>query len=249
MNWSAFQSIETTTAADGSYRLDGVGDATHAVSFKPFGDGCLQSRTFDVVVNTDQVVNAALARYADGFGNTCRTEPLSWEPGTTTLALTGDDAVATVPLPFGFRFYGTPYSSVKVSTNGFVSFTDSVAAPVMSWLPATEAPNAAVYALWSDLLVDASSSVRTSVLGTGTNRRVVIEWRDVLDKWSNARNTFSVTLYENGQISVSYQTVVVYLANVGIEDPTGARFLQYENSINGAHARSGVTIRFVPPTP
>ncbi|MCP2328374.1 subtilisin family serine protease [Hamadaea flava] len=240
--------VETTTAADGSYRLDGVGDGTHTLLLAAYGDGCLRSRTTDVVITADQVIDTTMTRYADGYGYTCRTEASVWETGETVLALTGDDSVATVPLPFTFSFYGTQYSSVYVSTNGFVSFTDAVPAPVMSWLPSTGTPNAAVYALWGDFVVDGSASVRTSVAGSGTNRRLIIEWRNVQDKWTSQRNTFSVTLYENGQVATGYQTVATYPANVGIEDATGSRFLQYVNDFNGAYARPGITVRFVPPT-
>jgi subtilisin family serine protease len=245
---TASQFVEAVTGADGMYRLDWIADAPHSVYVVPYGDGCISTQAFNVSITTDQTVNAVLSRRADGFGNTCQTEALSWMDGATALPLTGDDAVATVALPFAFRFYGTQYTSVNISTNGFLSFTDAVAAPSMSWLPASGPPNAAIYALWADLSVDASSSVRTTVVGASPNRRYVIEWRNVLDKWSNARNTFSITLQENGQVLLSYQTVTAYMANTGIEDATGARFFQYVYTFTGAQARSGITVRFLPGT-
>src|SRR6185503_3081820 len=46
--------------------------------------------------------------------------------GTSVLA-NGDDASATISLPFSFRFYGIGYTSLCVSTNGLLSFGSCVA--------------------------------------------------------------------------------------------------------------------------
>ena len=49
-------------------------------------------------------------------------EPFSWVDATvggTRLTL-ADDAQATVALPFSFRYYGQPFTSVAVSSNGFL---------------------------------------------------------------------------------------------------------------------------------
>ena len=60
--------------------------------------------------------------------------------GGTRLTL-ADDAQATVALPFSFRYYGQPFTSVTVSSNGFLVFGPS---PATAWinspLPNTAAP-------------------------------------------------------------------------------------------------------------
>lgn len=50
----------------------------------------------------------------------------------------GDDSGAHVDLPFNFTFYGQTYSSINLSTNGFVTFTPSGALDlgVADWSPA-----------------------------------------------------------------------------------------------------------------
>ena len=70
-------------------------------------------------------------------------EPFSWVDATvggTRLTL-ADDAQAAVALPFNFRYYGQPFSSVTVSSNGFLVFGPS---PATAWintpLPNTAAP-------------------------------------------------------------------------------------------------------------
>ena len=70
-------------------------------------------------------------------------EPFSWVDATaggTALTLS-DDASATVGLPFMFRYFGQPFSSVTVSSNGFLVFGSSAAtAWVNAPLPNTAAP-------------------------------------------------------------------------------------------------------------
>ena len=50
--------------------------------------------------------------------------PYAWVDATaggTKLTL-GDDEAASVPIPFPFTFYGTSFSSVKVSSNALLVF-------------------------------------------------------------------------------------------------------------------------------
>lgn len=244
-NWDAFRFVETTTAADGTYRVDAVTDGLHDVSAERYGDSCLVRFNGDATVSEDLTIDMTLSRRKDRFGYSCRTESVSWAEGTEVAPLTGDDAVATVNLPFGFTFYGSDYHSVNVSTNGFVSFTDTVPAPTKRWLPDPAAPNAAVYALWQDLVVDSQASVRTAVVGAAPNRQFVIEWRNVYDKASRTRSTFAVTLHENDQVLVSHKQLTCYSCNAGIEDAAGVSFLQFVTST--AAPKTGMAIRYYPP--
>ena len=82
---------------------------------------------------------------------------------STDAPLTGDDAATQVSLPFPFTYYGQTYSSVLVATNGHMNFLASNTSFSNSAIPSTTAPNGAIYPFWDDLVVDASSSVRTEV--------------------------------------------------------------------------------------
>src|SRR5206468_3544185 len=66
--------------------------------------------------------------------------------------------------------------AVWVDTNGRLGFVAPGASDPAN--TATPAP-ATVDAFWDDLVVDASASVRTAVLGTAPNRQFVVEWHDV----------------------------------------------------------------------
>ena len=73
-------------------------------------------------------------------------------------------------MPFTFTYYGQPYNTAFVATNGHLNFLATSTAYINVAIPATLAPNAAIYAFWDDLYVDASASVRTELLGSAPNR-------------------------------------------------------------------------------
>jgi hypothetical protein len=221
-----------TTGVDGVFAFPSVPEGEYDIRAE---DGaCVAPLTHHVIVDADQVVNFDLPRRPDAFGYFCRVTPADYLEATDTLALTGDDATAAVPLPFAFPFYGQFYSTANVSTNGLLSFlTPSTVFSNVS-IPNTAAPNAAIYTYWDDLFVDASASVRTSVLGTSPTRRFVIEWRNVTFQNDRTRRVDAeVVLHENGHILMQYRNVAAddrergSSATFGIENETGAIALQY----------------------
>ncbi|WP_432986490.1 PQQ-dependent sugar dehydrogenase [Dactylosporangium sp. CA-233914] len=194
----------------------------------------------------------------DSYGYTCTAGARTWVPADqTVLSLTGDDNYQQVALPFPVTFYGQAYTSAWIDTNGVLSFT---APDGSSWnhgaipsAPAANKPNAAVYPMWTDLNVDASASVRTSVLGTAPNRQFVVEWRNV-QFWDNtaARVSFETVLEENSDIAVAWKDIDALPieqgsnSTVGIENAAGTVALQY--SFNQPNLRSGNGVLFHPPT-
>jgi subtilisin family serine protease len=221
-----------TTGTDGTFAFPSVPEGEYVIRAE--GGACVAPLTHDVVVDADQVVDFDLPRRPDAFGYFCRVTPAAYLEATDTLPLTGDDAAGAVPLPFAFPFYGQFYSTVNVSTNGLLSFLapNTVFANVS--IPSTAAPNAAIYTYWDDLFVDASASVRTSVLGTAPARRFVIEWRNVRFVPDTGRRVDAeVVLHENGHILMQYRNIAAddrergNSATFGIENETGTIALQY----------------------
>ncbi len=65
--------------------------------------------------------------------------------GGTPLALTGDDQSLSLALPFAFPFYGATYTSVDVTSNGFLSFNlGGYPSFVPAALPNSLTPNNAI---------------------------------------------------------------------------------------------------------
>lgn len=158
----------------------------------------------------------------------------------------GNEARFHVTLPYSFRFYGQTYSSMWVSTNGWVSFgaDPGVNAPGNVSVPNGAAPNAAIYAFWDDLnLVPTDSGyLYCEHFGTSPNCSTVVTWQNARIVGAPTLNqvTFQLILCENGRIVAQYKDCSVSdtlrnwgrSATVGIENENGTIGLQY--LFNGA---------------
>jgi subtilisin family serine protease len=223
----------TTTDAAGGYSFASVPEGEYEV--RADAGGCFDAVTQTLVVDGDEVLDFALPRRADEFGYTCEQVASDYVEATNVLPLSGDDAVAEVDLPFPFSFYGQTYDSAFVATNGFLNFEAADATFSNSAIPSAGTPNAAIYPFWDDLIVDASSSVRTETLGTSPDQRFVIEWRNVT--FFSAPGTkfvdVEVVLHENGRILTQYRSIddddeeQGNSATIGIENHDGDVALQY----------------------
>jgi len=122
------------------------------------------------------------------------------------------DAYMPVSLPFNFTFYGTQYSQIWVSSNGFISFTDPGSSfPENDTIPSASAPNYIIAAYWDDLDADGNDNAYYKTIGSAPNRQFVIQW----DKFkqnnstsSSSEITFEVILYEHSNlIKIQYNYV------------------------------------------
>ncbi len=138
--------------------------------------------------------------------------------------LIGGDDVTSGPLVMGFTFpfYGSNFSRVRISTNGWISFTSTLNAFENTPLPSTAAfsPENLIAPFWDDLHF--RGQPRAWVYGDGT--RLIIQYQDV-DRHdpvqpSPARLTFQVILERSGRIVFQYLSMAgprIY-ATVGIQN-------------------------------
>ncbi|MEO8615488.1 MAG: autotransporter-associated beta strand repeat-containing protein [Luteolibacter sp.] len=125
-----------------------------------------------------------------------------WAPSGSTQ---NDDESKSFNFPSGFTFphYGTPYASVRVSTNGFLNFGNSFTNYINTGLPNTSAPPNLIAAAWTDWIIDSSSWVKWKAVDADT---VVVTWNNVLRLGQNARATFQVILKRSGDIYVQVKS-------------------------------------------
>jgi subtilisin family serine protease len=133
----------------------------------------------------------------------------------------GDDAVATVTSPFAIPFGGGSFSTLYVSSNGTISFTD----PFDSYLDSPLAsigfadnqlyPTTLLAPMWEDLYPEKGTdqNVFWAVTGSAPNREMIVEWRNVLAypcRGDSAANvTFQVVFKEeSSDVLFNYSNVV-----------------------------------------
>ena len=168
----------------------------------------------------------------------CSAQVHEWVDMTNGTALSlGDDAAATVSLPFSFPLYGVAVNSAQVSSNGFVRFTGGAATEyVNSALPSASEPNGLVAVFWDDLDPSSTGRISYATVGTAPARRFAIAWEGVAH-FNAQGNPITVQLVldeSSGNLTLNYRDVqtgsISYdagaSATIGIENGTGQRGTQ-----------------------
>jgi hypothetical protein len=248
------------TISDGTYAISGVPHSAGPYDVQLLAP-CTRDQVKRVVVDGPETVNFTIPAQDKSAGYRCtHTVFPQYIPGTTQL-LEGDDESTVLPLPFPFPFFGTSYTSFRLHTNGFINFEggDPGSPPHNQSLPDANAfrPNAAIYAFWDDLNLDAGRSItRTTTEGTSPNRFFVIEWFNATFFDDPTRRlSFEIVLFEDGRIALQYKDISVHSqdlrergssATVGIENRDGTAAVQ--RLFNQPYLDNGFGIEFAPAT-
>ncbi len=164
--------------------------------------------------------------------------------GTAITALSGDDQnAAPIPLGFNFSFYGNTFNSVRVCTNGWLSFTStstSFSNPATLPTGGTTLPNNLLAAFWDDLHFRTQNRARYHNDGT----RFIVQYTDVDKVGASpaAHFTFQVILYPSGRIVYQYLTMTGTLnsATIGIQNAN--RDIGLRVSANEAYVHDNLAI-------
>jgi len=174
--------------------------------------------------------------------------------GTVLTSVSDSRGSSTnVVIPFSFNYFGIAFTSVNVSTEGFLSFTQSSADGSSSFIGSSDGPASMIAPFWDnfDLAQDTDqfgssvSEIRTEVVGSVGSRQFIVTWLNVdwADAWpANGDLTFQVIL-EEGSNDIIFQYVEMddfgrpgrgtgTLATIGIENPgetDGIQYLFHEN--------------------
>jgi hypothetical protein len=161
------------------------------------------------------------------------------EIGTNT-GLDGIDNFVLIELPFAFRFYGTEYNEIKVSTNGYLTFDDDAVDYSNDPIPFNIAPNDFIAPFWDDLKTGDGSNY---IYFDEANMRLIVQYSN-WEKYSGGGDlNFQVHLYETGEIFFYYLSMDANLmsATVGIENPDASDGL--EIAYNQAYIEDGLAVR------
>jgi hypothetical protein len=216
------------TSATLRIELSNTGDAPLAYAFvNPAADGY------------------ALASSASPGGPAYEFDDLVTVTGTPvwTTAQTGALS-APIAIGFAFPFYGATYTSVRVSTEGHLTFTGTALDSTPGGtLPNTGDPPALVAPLFTNLRTDASSRIYTEQIDADT---FIVHWDNIRSNNSSTeRATFQVVLRRSGVIEFRYDSINLPRASlIGLQNAARDRghFVAYGST----YASSGLLLRFTP---
>ncbi len=167
--------------------------------------------------------------------------------GTPITNLNGDDQNSgPISLGFSFPFYGRDFDSVRVVTNGWLSFTNATTDLSNDPLPNTGAPENLLAVFWDDLHF--RSQNKASYYADG--EKFIVQYTNV-DRFSSSTPsdlTFQVILYPSGQIVYQYLTMTsaeLASATIGIQnqDKNDGLTVVY----NSAYMHDNLAVAFLPP--
>ncbi len=150
-------------------------------------------------------------------------------------------------LPFTFPFYGRPYGTVRISSNGYLAFGTPATDYTNDPIPSADEPGNFIAPLWVDLNPDLGGSIcHYYDLGTGD---FIVQYTGVYDYWSTGTRTFQVVLSPDGSILLQYLDVNgdLEIGTVGIEDLLGASGLQVVFNAAYLHDELAVLIQDAAP--
>ena len=139
-------------------------------------------------------------------------EDIIADPNSTALSL-WDDQSRTIDIGFALDFYGVIYSSVNVSSNGFLSFTSANHGCCQGkQIPSSRSVSnmgAGIAAWWEDLNPGNGGSVHYQTSGIAPDRQLIVQFTEVPTYGSsNTVNTFQYKLFEADQrVEVHYQAL------------------------------------------
>jgi hypothetical protein len=180
--------------------------------------------------------------------------PVVVTPSNGTL---DDGRWENISLPFSFRHYGNNFSSIHISTNGWVGLgsTNTISTGYGVALPNAAAPNNVIHAITCDLDfrgITNAATLQYFTVGTAPNRKFVIDYANLKFISGTATATVQIILYETSNVIEVHTTSCTNTAASkaqGIENSTGTAAsvsTGRNNTANWAVPLGGNAFRFTP---
>jgi PKD repeat protein len=169
----------------------------------------------------------------------------------TELPVSGDDS-RVVDLPFGFPFYGDIKTSIRICSDGYLTFGTKGNAYTNVAIPNPAEPNDMMAVYWDDLNPpQAPADGGVFYYYDAVNNRFIVEWSKLPRYYSNGQYTFQAILYPDGGIVYQYLDMQFASATyakdgtIGIENATGTDGLQVLHNTDG-YMHNNLAIKIKP---
>ncbi len=169
------------------------------------------------------------------------------ETGTEILENV-DDGFEEIDLPFTFVFYGDNKRSVKISSNGYLTFGDDGGDFSNDQIPTDLDPNDMIAPFWDDLR---PSERRGRIFYQNLNDNFVVQYDSIGTYSGEGHATFQVMITRHGGITFYYKEMsglsVSTSATVGIENSDGSDGAQVV--FNSELVKDDYAVTITPPQP
>ena len=175
-------------------------------------------------------------------------------PSANNGPICDDCVMFNVPLGFDFAFYGVAYSTLNISSNGFVGFGSSLGNGCCrgGMIPSNDVTNNIIALGWSDWRPQlVSGGIKYETRGEAPNRRFVLQFNNVPEFGSTGRLTTQLILYEETHNIEIHTTSLAtfrsdHLVTQGIENSTGTLALSLPGRVRTFLKITNDGVRFTP---
>lgn len=208
------------------------------------GSGCMFSDSISIEASTMSVTpfatvcstqnqSATLAAlYSGPIGqpdpNNYTVDTIAYNPQTitgTTVSLGDDQVSADLPIGFDFTFFGNTFTTFKISSNGFITFTGTNSGCCSGQnIPNASLPNDLIAWGWYDLYPPGNGSFTYETIGTSPHQMLVMQATDIpFCCNSNPAVTSQVILYEGSNLIEIHVNSITNISQgtIGIENSDG----------------------------
>ncbi len=161
--------------------------------------------------------------------------------GSEIVVPSGSDYTVTKTLPFTFKYYGLPYSQVRISTDGWLAFgSGTQTAPINTALPYNDNVSCMTAPFWDDLYDVEIVEGEIYYYNDAANHRYIVQWDSIAHNIVGnepVKEIFQVILLDpehyptstgDGEIIFQYKEVQkIDSMTVGIENHSQNIGLQY----------------------
>ena len=157
-----------------------------------------------------------------------------------TPVFMGDDDFVEVSLPFIFDFYDNPHTTVKISSNGYLTFGTDPFDFSNDPIPNVIDPNDFIAPFWDDLLPPTGGTI---YYYDDAGDRFIAQYDSIWHFNGNGFYSFQVILHPSGTILFQYENMEGNLtsATIGIENPDGSDGLQV--AFNTTYIHNSLAVR------